>query len=100
MLSGGQRQAVLLARALLHDPPILLLDEPTSAMDNTSEDILRNRLQSWSQGKTLLLLTHRSSVLSLVDRLIVLDYGHVVADGPKEAVIDALRRGRVGPAAV
>ena len=100
LLSGGQRQAVLLARALLLDPPILLLDEPTSAMDNTSEDILRNRLQSWSQGKTLLLITHRSSMLSLVDRLIVLDYGHVVADGPKEAVIDALRRGRVGPAAV
>ncbi len=100
LLSGGQRQAVLLARALLLDPPILLLDEPTSAMDNTSEDILRNRLQSWSQGKTLLLITHRSSMLSLVDRLIVLDYGHIVADGPKEAVIDALRRGRVGPAAV
>ena len=100
LLSGGQRQAVLLARALLLDPPILLLDEPTSAMDNTSEDILRNRLQSWSQGKTLLLITHRTSMLSLVDRLIVLDYGHVVADGPKDAVIDALRRGRVGPAAV
>ena len=100
LLSGGQRQAVLLARALLLDPPILLLDEPTSAMDNTSEDILRNRLQSWSQGKTLLLVTHRTSMLSLVDRLIVLDYGHVVADGPKDAVIDALRRGRVGPAAV
>ncbi|WP_443218165.1 type I secretion system permease/ATPase [Pseudomonas sp. Gutcm_11s] len=99
LLSGGQRQAVLLARALLLDPPILLLDEPTSAMDNTSEDILRNRLQTWSQGKTMLLITHRTSMLSLVDRLIVLDYGHVVADGPKEAVIDALRRGRVGPAA-
>ncbi|MDX5371096.1 MAG: type I secretion system permease/ATPase [Pseudomonadaceae bacterium] len=100
LLSGGQRQAVLLARALLLDPPILLLDEPTSAMDNTSEDILRNRLQNWAQGKTLLLITHRASMLSLVDRLIVLDYGHVVADGPKEAVIDALRKGRVGPAAV
>ncbi|MDH0897528.1 MULTISPECIES: type I secretion system permease/ATPase [unclassified Pseudomonas] len=100
LLSGGQRQAVLLARALLLDPPILLLDEPTSAMDNTSEDILRNRLHGWSQGKTLLLITHRSSMLSLVDRLIVLDCGHIVADGPKGAVIEALRRGRVGPAAV
>ncbi|WP_394354751.1 type I secretion system permease/ATPase [Aquipseudomonas alcaligenes] len=100
LLSGGQRQAVLLARAMLLDPPILLLDEPTSAMDNTSEDLLRNRLQSWAQGKTLLLITHRASMLSLVDRLIVLDYGHVVADGPKDAVIDALRRGRVGPAAL
>lgn len=100
LLSGGQRQAVLLARALLLDPPILLLDEPTSAMDNTSEEILRNRLHTWAQGKTLLLITHRSSMLSLVDRLIVLDNGHIVADGPKEAVIEALRKGRVGPAAV
>jgi len=100
LLSGGQRQAVLLARALLLDPPILLLDEPTSAMDNTSEEILRNRLQIWAQGKTMLLITHRASMLSLVDRLVVLDNGHIVADGPKEAVIEALRKGRVGPAAV
>ncbi|NQD91990.1 type I secretion system permease/ATPase [Pseudomonas sp. CrR25] len=100
LLSGGQRQAVLLARAILLDPPILLLDEPTSAMDNTSEDILRNRLHSWAQGKTLLLITHRASMLSLVDRLVVLDNGHIVADGPKDSVIEALRKGRVGPAAV
>ncbi len=100
LLSGGQRQAVLLARAMLLDPPILLFDEPTSAMDNSSEDILRNRLHTWAQGKTVLLITHRASMLSLVDRLVVLDNGHVVADGPKEAVIDALRKGRVGPAAL
>lgn len=99
LLSGGQRQAVLLARALLLDPPILLLDEPTSAMDNTSEEILRNRLQAVTRGKTLLLITHRSSMLALVDRLVVLDNGHIVADGPKEAVIEALRKGRVGPSA-
>jgi ATP-binding cassette subfamily C protein LapB len=98
-LSGGQRQAVLLARALLLDPQILLFDEPTSAMDNTSEEILRSRLHAWAQGKTLLLITHRSSMLSLVDRLVVLDNGHIVADGPKEVVIEALRKGRVGPAA-
>ncbi|WP_371132398.1 type I secretion system permease/ATPase [Pseudomonas sp.] len=100
LLSGGQRQAVLLARALLLDPPILVLDEPTSAMDNTSEEILRSRLQPWAQGKTMLLITHRASMLSLVDRLVVLDNGHIVADGPKETVIEALRKGRVGPAAV
>ncbi len=99
LLSGGQRQAVLLARALLLDPPILLLDEPTSAMDNTSEEILRTRLQTLARGKTLLLITHRTSMLALVDRLVVLDNGHIVADGPKEAVIEALRKGRVGPAA-
>ena len=100
LLPGGQRQAVLLARALLLSPPIMLLDEPTSAMDNASEDALRQRLHTWMQGKTLLLVTHRTAMLSLVDRLIVLDNGRIVADGPKEAVIDALRKGRVGSAAV
>ncbi len=100
LLSSGQRQAVLLARALLLDPPILLLDEPTSAMDNSSEEVLRNRLREWDRDKTLLLITHRTAMLSLVDRLIVLDAGRVVADGAKEAVIAALRKGRVGPAAV
>ncbi len=98
LLSGGQRQKVLLARALLLDPPILLLDEPTSALDNTSEDVLRNRLQRLAQGKTLLLITHRASMLSLVERLVVVDNGHIVADGPKDAVIEALRKGRVGTA--
>jgi ATP-binding cassette subfamily C protein LapB len=98
LLSGGQRQAVLLARAMLLEPPIMILDEPTSHMDNASEDQLRQRLHGWVQGKTLLLVTHRTSMLSLVDRLLVLDNGKVVADGPKEAVIDALRKGRVGSA--
>lgn len=100
LLSGGQRQAVLLARALLLDPPIMLLDEPTSAMDNSSEDALRHRLHGWMQGKTLLLVTHRASMLSLVDRLVVLDNGTIVADGPKDTVLEALRKGRVGSAAV
>lgn len=98
LLSGGQRQAVLLARALLLDPPILLFDEPTSSMDNSSEDVLRSRLQSWSHDKTLLLITHRTAMLSLVERLVVIDAGKIVADGPKDAVIEALRKGRVGPA--
>ncbi|MNZ86032.1 putative multidrug export ATP-binding/permease protein [compost metagenome] len=100
LLSGGQRQAVLLARALLLDPPLLLLDEPTSSMDNSSEEVLRSRLRDWSRNKTLLLITHRTAMLSLVDRLIVLDGGKIVADGPKEAVIEALRKGRVGPVSV
>ncbi|OWP51742.1 type I secretion system permease/ATPase [Pseudomonas nitroreducens] len=99
LLSGGQRQAVLMARAMLLDPPILLLDEPTSAMDNSSEEILRKRLHEACRDKTLLLVTHRTSMLSLVDRLLVLDSGRIVADGPKEAVIEALRKGHVGPAA-
>lgn len=98
LLSGGQRQAVLLARALLLEPPMLILDEPTSHMDNSSEEQLRQRLLNWVPGKTLLLVTHRTSMLSLVDRLLVLDNGKVVADGPKDAVIDALRKGRIGAA--
>lgn len=98
LLSGGQRQAVLLARALLLEPPILILDEPTSHMDNSSEEQLRQRLSAWVPGKTLLLVTHRTSMLSLVDRLLVLDNGKIVADGPKDSVIDALRKGRIGAA--
>lgn len=67
-------------------------------MDNSGEEQLRQRLLAWVPGKTLLLVTHRTSMLSLVDRLLVLDNGKIVADGPKDAVIDALRKGRVGAA--
>lgn len=94
-LSGGQRQAVALARAFLGDPPILLLDEPTSAMDSAGEAALKARLAAELGGRTLLLVTHRGSLLSLVDRLIVLDGGRVVADGPKAEVMRALAAGEV-----
>ncbi|WP_162863965.1 ATP-binding cassette domain-containing protein, partial [Pseudomonas viridiflava] len=100
LLSGGQRQSVLLARALLLDPPILLLDEPTSHMDNASEEHLRQHLHRLMPGKTLLLITHRLSMLTQVDRLLVLDHGKLVADGPKDAVIEALRKGQIGPTPV
>ena len=95
LLSGGQRQAVAMARALLHDPPILLLDEPTSAMDNSAENRLKRQLEGILQAKTLLLVTHRTSLLSLVERLIVLDGGKVVADGKKDEVLSALAAGQV-----
>ena len=94
-LSGGQRQAVILARALLLDPPILVLDEPTASMDNTSEVRLRAKLQNELSDKTLILITHKSSMLALVDRLIVVDQGRIVADGPKAVVQEALRSGRL-----
>jgi ATP-binding cassette, subfamily C, bacterial LapB len=94
-LSGGQRQAVAVARALLQDPPILVLDEPTSAMDNDAENRLKQRLTEILEGKTLLLVTHRASLLSLVERLIVLDGGRLLADGPKEDVLQALADGRI-----
>ena len=97
-LSGGQRQNVALARALLLDPPILLLDEPTSAMDNTGEAQLKQRLSGVLADKTLLLVTHRASMLSLVDRLIILDRGRVIADGPKELVMEALKKGQISVA--
>jgi ATP-binding cassette subfamily C protein LapB len=99
-LSGGQRQAIALARAFLHNTPILLMDEPTNAMDNSTEEQFKMRLSEYLQGKTLILITHRTSLLSLVDRLIVMDQGQVVADGQKEAVIQALSSGRVARATV
>ena len=95
-LSGGQRQAIAMARSLLGDPAFLLLDEPTNSMDNAAEVTLKERLVEIFPGRTLVLVTHRASLLSLVDRLIVLDMGQTVADGPKQAVLDALTEGRVG----
>ncbi len=97
-LSGGQRQGVAIARALLHDPAILLLDEPTGSMDHASEEAIKQELRRIMAGKTLLLVTHRTSLLDLADRIIVIDQGRVVADGPKQQVIEALRQGRVGKA--
>jgi len=96
-LSGGQRQAVAIARALLLDPAILLLDEPSNSMDNTTEEQLKQRLASVIKDKTLILVTHRASLLSFVDRLIVLDNGKLIADGPKQDVLDALKQGRLRP---
>jgi ATP-binding cassette subfamily C protein LapB len=93
-LSGGQRQAIALARALLMEPPILLLDEPSSAMDNAAENRLKQRLEQTLPGRTLILVTHRASLLALVDRLIVLDAGRVVADGPRDKVLKALASGQ------
>ena len=98
-LSGGQRQAVGIARAVLNDAPILLLDEPSSAMDHQSEDILKARLRRFTTSKTVILVTHRTSLLELVDRLIVIDNGQIMADGPKAQVVEALQSGRIGRAA-
>lgn len=95
MLSGGQRQAVAIARALLLDPPVLVLDEPTSAMDNGAESRFIQRVARELVGRTLLLVTHRASLLVLVERLIVMDGGRIVADGPKEKVLKALAAGQI-----
>ncbi len=98
-LSGGQRQGVAIARAVLHDPSILLLDEPTSSMDHSSEEAVKKRLSEYARGKTMLVVSHRTSLLDLVDRIIVIDAGRIVADGPREQVVAALRQGQIGKAA-
>lgn len=93
-LSSGQRQSAALSRALLKQAPVLLLDEPTASMDNSTEDLVRTRLASFLTGRTLILVTHRTALLELVDRMIVLDEGKVLADGPKEQVLASLYRTR------
>jgi ATP-binding cassette subfamily C protein LapB len=98
-LSGGQRQSVAIARALLRDPDILILDEPSSNMDNFSENMLKHRLSSTMGNKTVVLITHRLSMLDLVQRLVVMDQGRVYADGPKEKVLEFLKQEQVKSAA-
>lgn len=94
-LSGGQRQAVSIARALLPDPEILIMDEPSSNMDNQSEQQLKMRLAPYLKEKTAIFITHRHSMLDLVDRLVVMDKGRIVVDGPKQAVLDGLKSGKI-----
>jgi ATP-binding cassette subfamily C protein LapB len=97
-LSGGQRQGVAIARAMLLDPPIILLDEPTSSMDFSSENDFKKRLQHFAERKTVVVVTHRLSLMELAERIIVIDDGRIVADGPKAEVTEALQSGRVGRA--
>jgi ATP-binding cassette subfamily C protein LapB len=94
-LSGGQRQSIAIARALLFDPPILILDEPTASMDNTTETRMKRRLMNVVKDKTLILITHKASMLDMVDRIIVMDNGRLIADGPKAQVHEALRQGKL-----
>lgn len=86
-LSGGQRQALLLARNLILQPNILLLDEPTAWLDEMSEQQLIEHLHHWVGNRTLVVATHRLALLRIVDRIIVLDNGKIVLDGPKETIL-------------
>ncbi|WP_052185086.1 type I secretion system permease/ATPase [Methylotenera sp. N17] len=97
-LSGGQKQGVGIARAFITRPSIVLLDEPTSAMDHSGEDAVKKRLAEATHLHTMVLISHRSGLFDLVTRLIVIDAGRVVADGKKQDVIEALRAGKVGKA--
>jgi len=90
LLSGGQRQLVALARCLITRPQILLMDEPTSSMDAQSEMMFLRQLREAAGTRTLIMVTHRPAVLELVDRVMVVDGGRVVLDGPKAAVLAAL----------
>lgn len=92
LLSGGQRQAIALARAMLTNPKILFLDEPSSSMDLATERQLIDHLaKSLAPDHTVLIATHRHSLLALVSRLIVIDNGRIIADGPRDAVLAQLK---------
>jgi ATP-binding cassette subfamily C protein LapB len=94
-LSGGQRQSIMLARALYRQASVYLMDEPTGQLDSASEDHLKRQLLAWMGPATLILTTHKASMLELADRVIVLDRGRLVADGPRQQVLDALQKGEV-----
>ncbi|ANP79018.1 type I secretion system permease/ATPase [Vibrio sp. 10N.222.51.C8] len=95
LLSGGQRQSIAIARAFLGRPPVLLMDEPTSAMDNRSEMHIKHQLNQLLPSETLILITHKTSMLDIVDRVIVMEKGCIIADGPKAQVLSDLKQGRV-----
>ncbi|MGE8529427.1 MAG: type I secretion system permease/ATPase [Acinetobacter guillouiae] len=85
--SGGQRQAFLLARLLIRQPNILLLDEPTASIDDVAEKQLIDHLKGWLAHRTLIVATHRRAVLELVDRIIVVNDGKIVMDGPRDQIL-------------
>ena len=86
--SGGQKQALLLARLVLRNPNIVLLDEPTASIDDVSEKILIQHLKQWLGHRTLVVATHRPAVLQLVDRIIVIHEGKIIKDGPRDAILN------------
>ena len=95
-LSGGQRQAVALARALLLKPHIMVCDEPTNAMDIQAEEAFKKYITEETKNRTLILITHKPGLLPMVDRLILLDQGRLLMDGPRDKVLESLQTGKVG----
>lgn len=93
-LSGGQKQAVALARALLRDPPILLLDEPTTGFDIPGEARFRSRMGKLATGKTVMMVTHRNALLTLFNQLMVMDQGRLAGFGERDAILAQLTGGR------
>jgi len=94
-LSSGQREAVAISRAVIKNPNILVLDEPTASMDSANENLVCKNIEAISKDKTIVVITHRAALLELVSRIIVIDNGRVVADGPKDKVIAALQQGQI-----
>ncbi|MFZ2890392.1 type I secretion system permease/ATPase [Sulfuricurvum sp.] len=92
-ISGGQRQSIAIARAIISEAPIMILDEPTNMMDSMTEEKLKKNLIEAFQDKTVILITHKTSLLDLVDRLIVLEEGKVIADGLKDEILQKLSKG-------
>jgi len=88
-LSGGQRQMVLISRMILRQPQVVLLDEPTASMDEQLEEHVIRQMKNWLTGRTLVLVTHRPALLKLVDRIVVMDNGRIVADGPRDEILRA-----------
>jgi ATP-binding cassette subfamily C protein LapB len=93
-LSGGQRQSISLARALAGKPQVLVFDEPTSSMDQMTEAQLIERLETELKGRTFVLITHRPALVRLVERIVIVEGGKVVQDGPRDAVLQSLQRPR------
>jgi ATP-binding cassette subfamily C protein LapB len=95
-LSGGQQQAVAVARALLYDPPVLIMDEPTSSLDPASEARLLRRLEVLVRNRTVILITHKATMLNLVDKLLLIDRGRILAAGARDDILRRLQSGEFG----
>ena len=90
-LSAGMRQSLAISRALIGNPPIFLMDEPTSSMDANTEAVIVNNLDQATKGKTAVFVTHRGPLVSIADRILIVESGKIVMDGPRDAVLEQLK---------
>ena len=90
-LSAGMRQTIAIARALIAKPSLLLMDEPTAAMDNATEVQLVGKLQAATEGTTVVFVTHRGAMLKMADHIVVMEKGRIVMAGPRDKVLEKLK---------